>query len=101
MPRAVILVGFAWPFGVAAVGGLVSATAGISDFVVGALLTLSFAGTPGVMGGVHRLWPGHWPEVVRALLTLGLSAPLVLVEVLAAAPLFVAVHVLCGGYIPA
>jgi hypothetical protein len=52
------------------------------------------------MGGIHRLWPGHWSEVGRMLLTVGLSAMLVVVELPAAARVFVAVPILCGGDIP-
>ena len=102
MARRAIIFGFTLPFVVAAVGGVVAAFVEITDPLMWTLILVGLAGSiPVVMGGVYRLWPVQWREMSRALLTLGLSSALIMVEVLVAVRLFVAVYFLCGGYIPA
>jgi hypothetical protein len=97
MPGLIIVISFAWPIILGTVGGVVVAAAGLSDNLMGAFVMLSFAGVPGVMGGVHRLWPEQWSELSRALFTLGLSVVLVVIQVLAAMLVFWIVFFLCNG----
>src|SRR5437879_3074442 len=100
MPRAAIIVGFAWPFIVAVFGGVMAAVLNFGDFATGALLALSFAGAPIVAGAIHRVLPEPWSEPGRVLLAIGLAVPVILAEVYAAAFVFLVVFMVFGGYIP-
>jgi hypothetical protein len=98
MPRSAIIVGFAWPFIVAAIGG---ALLGIFGPRLEFLLTtwpLAFAGIGHVMVCVHKIWPANWTDVSRPLLTLFVSVPIVCAEVWAAVWVFQVMCVLGGGW---
>lgn len=98
MPRGVIIVGFAWPFiVVAAAGALIGVVGPRVEFLLNGW-PLVFAGAPVVMGSLADLWPEHWPVACKALLTIGLSVPIVLVEVWAAALIFPPVFFAFGGW---
>jgi hypothetical protein len=99
MLRTIIVAGFAWPFVVAIVAGVATANFGFGHFKEDVLLALGFAGAPGVMVGVFRLWPASWPEPGRALLTLVLAIPIVFAEVIFATHVYLSVYAACGGFI--
>jgi hypothetical protein len=99
LARAIIIIGFAWPFVVAVVAGVATAKFGFGHFSADALLPLGLIGAPGVMVGVYRFWPASWSESGRALLALVLAVPIVFAEVLIATQVFLFVYVACGGFI--
>jgi hypothetical protein len=99
MPRGAILFGFACPFIAAIILGVPAGLFGV-EFLLDCWPVM-FGGAAGVMVGMYQCWPVHWPEPVKAVLTMVLSIPIVGVEVWLAVRLMVIVCALAGGILRA
>src|SRR5262249_22467708 len=99
-PRVWIL-GFAWPFILALLGIVLTATGlGVSEQTAFMLMLCSFMGSPVVIACIHHWLPERWPAVARVLVTVLLGVPCILGEAFLALLVFGVGYVLVGGYIP-
>ena len=101
MWRCVVVLGFAWPFGVALVGvGMTAAGTDLSDTQAYSLFYTSFLGVPIAIVGTAYSLPRRWPMWVRVLFAL-LTVPIALAGVYLALIVFTLGYIAVGGYIPA
>ena len=97
-----VVIGLAWPFGVALAGVAMAATS-VEHFNCGALglFVASFLGIPVAVAGVILLLPLSWNAWGRVTMALLLVIPLSLGAVYVAFVAFVIGYVVVGGWIPA
>jgi hypothetical protein len=88
--RCARFLGWAWPFIVAAIGiGVVATGHRLTDDQVGLLLLVSLLGVPAIPPTVWDWLPTRWPEGLRFLVAMLLTAPILAAELYLASILFV------------